>query len=44
MPQSPAGGVSSNVRDLVKWLLLEVNNGKFDGRQVISEAAIGATH
>jgi CubicO group peptidase (beta-lactamase class C family) len=42
--QSPAGGVSSNVRDLVRWLSLEINNGKFDGRQVISEAAIGATH
>jgi len=42
--QSPAGGVSSSVRDLVKWLSLEVNNGKYDGRQVISEAAIGATH
>jgi len=42
--QSPAGGVSSSARDLVKWLSLEVNNGKFDGRQLISEAAIGATH
>ena len=42
--QSPAGGVSSSARDLVKWLSLEVNNGKFDGRQLISEAALGATH
>ncbi len=42
--QSPAGGVSSSARDLVKWLSLEVNNGRFDGRQLISEAAIGATH
>jgi CubicO group peptidase (beta-lactamase class C family) len=42
--QSPAGGVSSNVRDLVKWLSLEINNGKFDGRQLIAEAAIAATH
>lgn len=42
--QSPAGGVSSSARDLVKWLSLEVNNGMFDGRQLISEAAIGATH
>jgi CubicO group peptidase (beta-lactamase class C family) len=42
--QSPAGGVSSSVRDLVKWLSLEVNNGTYGGRQVIGEAAIGATH
>jgi CubicO group peptidase (beta-lactamase class C family) len=42
--QSPAGGVSSSVRDLVKWLSLEVNNGRFDGKQLIGEAAIGATH
>jgi CubicO group peptidase (beta-lactamase class C family) len=42
--QSPAGGVSSSARDLVKWLSLEVDSGSFDGKQVISEAAIGATH
>ncbi|HET7716221.1 MAG TPA: serine hydrolase [Bauldia sp.] len=42
--QSPAGGVSSNVRDLVKWLTLEINSGRYDGRQLISKAAIGATH
>jgi CubicO group peptidase (beta-lactamase class C family) len=42
--QSPAGGASSSVSDLVKWLLLEVNNGRFQGRQVIAEAALAETH
>ena len=41
---APAGGVSSSARDLVKWLSLEVNNGKFGGKQLIAEAALGATH
>ena len=43
-PQAPAGGASGNVRDLAKWLLLEVNNGMYDGRQVISAEALAATH
>ncbi|MBN9021571.1 MAG: serine hydrolase, partial [Rhizobiales bacterium] len=42
--QSPAGGVSSNVRDLVKWLSLEINAGRYDGRQVIAADALAATH
>lgn len=43
-PQAPAGGVTSNVRDLVKWLALEINAGKFDGKQVIAAEALAATH
>jgi CubicO group peptidase (beta-lactamase class C family) len=42
--QSPAGGVTSNVRDLVKWLALEINAGQFEGRQVIAADALAATH
>jgi CubicO group peptidase (beta-lactamase class C family) len=42
--QSPAGGVSSNVRDLVKWLALEINAGQFEGRQVIAAEALATTH
>ena len=36
----PAGGAWSTVRDISRWLLLELGNGKLDGRQVISEANI----
>jgi len=43
-PQSPAGGVSSNVRDLAQWMRLEFGHGKFDGKQLIKEAAIAPTH
>src|SRR5262249_62053757 len=43
-PQAPAGGVSSSVRDLAQWLRLEINNGKFDGKQLIKEEAIAASH
>ena len=42
--QSPAGGVSSNIRDLVKWLTLEMNEGKYEGKQVIAAEALAATH
>lgn len=42
--QSPAGGVTSNVRDLVKWLSLEINAGAYGGKQVIAAEALAATH
>jgi CubicO group peptidase (beta-lactamase class C family) len=29
--QSPAGGVSSSVNDVAKWMRLQLANGKFDG-------------
>jgi len=42
--QSPAGGVSSSARDLAQWMRLELGNGKYNGEQLISEAAIAQTH
>ena len=43
-PQSPAGGVSSNVRDLAQWMRLVLGNGKYEGVQLIKEEAITPTH
>ncbi len=34
----PAGGVWSNVRDLSRWLLLELGKGTLDGKPVLSAA------
>ncbi len=42
--QSPAGGVSSNVKDLAQWMRLVLSGGKFNGAPLISEAAISQTH
>ncbi|WP_330292703.1 serine hydrolase [Streptomyces sp. NBC_00576] len=42
--QSPAGGASSTVRDMAKWLRLQLGNGKFEGRQVIDGDALDETH
>jgi CubicO group peptidase (beta-lactamase class C family) len=42
--QSPAGGVSSSVRDLSQWLRLQLNNGLLDGNQLVTDAALGETH
>ena len=43
-PQSPAGGVSSTVRDMAQWMRLQLGNGTIDGKQVISAEALGETH
>lgn len=42
--QAPAGGVSSTVTDLVKWVRLELRNGTFDGKPLIAPEALAATH
>ncbi|WP_244424542.1 serine hydrolase [Methylobacterium nodulans] len=38
--QSPAGGVSSSANDLARWLALMLQNGKFEGRQIIPADAL----
>lgn len=43
-PQSPAGGVSSNARDLAQWMRLQLGNGKYNGKQLIDADAIAETH
>ena len=42
--QAPAGGASSSVNDMAKWMRLQLAGGKFDGQQVISQAALDETH
>jgi CubicO group peptidase (beta-lactamase class C family) len=42
--QSPAGGVSSSVNDVAKWMRLQLANGKFDGKQIVDEKALAETH
>jgi CubicO group peptidase (beta-lactamase class C family) len=42
--QSPAGGVSSSVNDVAKWIRLQLANGKFDGKQIVDEKALVETH
>ncbi len=42
--ESPAGGVSSSVNDLTKWMRLQLANGKFNGKQIVDEKALAETH
>ncbi len=38
--QSPAGGVSSSVRDLARWMAMVMQSGAFEGRQIIPSDAL----
>jgi CubicO group peptidase (beta-lactamase class C family) len=42
--ESPAGGVSSDVRDLANFMKLQLAGGSFDGQQVVDKAALEETH
>src|SRR6266566_3520537 len=33
--EAPAGGVSSSVNDLAKWMRLELANGKFEDKTIV---------
>jgi CubicO group peptidase (beta-lactamase class C family) len=39
----PAGSISSSVNDLSKWLLMQLDNGKLDGKQMIATTALRKT-
>ncbi|MEV7241769.1 serine hydrolase [Streptomyces sp. NPDC093248] len=41
--QAPAGGASSNVDDLTKWMRLQLDNGAYEGRRQIDPAALDRT-
>ncbi|MFG1364235.1 serine hydrolase [Xanthobacter versatilis] len=38
--QSPAGGVSSSVRDMARWLGFVLGGGSYEGRQIVPEKAL----
>ncbi len=38
--QSPAGGVSSTVLDMSRWMRMEMDHGRFGGRQVVASRAL----
>ncbi len=40
---APAGSINSNVVDMAQWLRLQLGKGKFDGKQLVSEATINET-
>lgn len=42
--QAPAGGVSSSVRDMTKWLRLQLAMGRYGGQQLVASAPLLDTH
>ena len=42
--QSPAGGVSSSVVEMAKWMRLELAGGKFEGKEMVKADALAQTH
>ena len=39
-----SGCINSNVRDMVKWIMLQANEGQFAGKEIISKANLKKTH
>lgn len=41
---APAGAINSSVADMTNYLLLQLNNGNFNGEQLVSEANLAQMH
>jgi len=39
----PAGSINSSVNEMSNWIMMQLSNGKFDGKQVVPEAALKET-
>jgi len=42
--QSPAGGASSSVNDMARWMRLHLNNGTFEGTPIVSAEELAETY
>jgi CubicO group peptidase (beta-lactamase class C family) len=42
--ESPAGGASSSVNDMAKWMRLQLGKGMFEGEQVVAQAPLEESH
>jgi CubicO group peptidase (beta-lactamase class C family) len=40
---APAGSISSSANDMSKWVMMQLNNGKLDGNEIIPASAIAQT-
>jgi CubicO group peptidase (beta-lactamase class C family) len=40
---APAGSIASSVNDMSKWVMMQLNNGKYDGKEIIPQKAIQST-
>jgi len=39
----PAGSVNSSVNEMANWLIMQINGGKFDGKQIIGDGSLRQT-
>jgi CubicO group peptidase (beta-lactamase class C family) len=37
---APAGGINSSVKEMANWLIMNLNNGKYNEKQLLSEQRI----
>ena len=40
----PAGSINSNVTDMAQWVRMQLGKGKFEGKQLVSEASLKEMH
>jgi CubicO group peptidase (beta-lactamase class C family) len=41
---APAGGIHSTVSDMARWLIMHMDRGRFDGRELLSQKRVDELH
>jgi CubicO group peptidase (beta-lactamase class C family) len=41
---APAGSISSSVSDMMHWVQMQLDSGKYEGKQIVSPKAVQETH
>ncbi|WFB35042.1 serine hydrolase [Kiritimatiellota bacterium B12222] len=41
--QAPAGGLSTSISDYSRWMRMQLNEGMFEGKQIVSSASLSET-
>ena len=42
--QAPAGGASASLNDMLRFMRLQLGNGTLDGKEIVDDAALAASH
>jgi CubicO group peptidase (beta-lactamase class C family) len=40
----PAGSINANVEEMANWMIMQLNGGKFQGKELISSSILAQTH
>jgi CubicO group peptidase (beta-lactamase class C family) len=41
---APAGAINSNVKEMANWIIMQLNNGNYNGKQIVTSSSMNEMH